>query len=88
MVDIHAHLLNKDVKFDRFYDKIAIKFFASKLGIEPQKLIDDPYSAYTNGLIKNIKESKHLKRSVLFGVDSGVDLKGKIVHNDLIMIAC
>jgi hypothetical protein len=25
VVDIHAHLLNSDVQFDRFYDKIIIK---------------------------------------------------------------
>jgi predicted TIM-barrel fold metal-dependent hydrolase len=87
MVDIHAHLLNKDVKFDRFYDKIAIKFFASKLGIKPQKLIDDPYSAYTDAVIKNIRESKHLKKSVLFGVDSRLDLKGNLLHNDLTVCA-
>jgi len=43
MIDIHAHLLNSDVKFDRFYDKMAIKFFASKLGIEPQALIATSY---------------------------------------------
>ena len=87
MVDIHAHLLNKDVKFDRLYDKIAIKFFASKLGINPQKLIDDPYNAYTDAVIKNIRESKHLKKSVLFGVDSRLDLRGNLLHNDLTVCA-
>jgi predicted TIM-barrel fold metal-dependent hydrolase len=87
MVDIHAHLLNSEVRFDRFYDKIAIKFFASKLGIDPQKLIDEPYKAYTDGFINNIKESKHLKKSVLFGVDSRLDLKGNLLHNDLTVCA-
>ena len=87
MIDIHAHLLNSDVKFDRFYDKMAIKFFASKLGIEPQALIDNPYKAYTEGLMKNIRESKHLSKTVLFGVDARVDDKGKILHKDITVCA-
>jgi len=87
VVDIHAHLLSSDVKFDRFYDKLAIKFFASKLGIEPQALIDNPYQAYTNGLMKNIRESKHLSKTVLFGVDERVDEKGKTLHKDITVCA-
>ena len=83
MVDIHAHLLSSDVKFDRFYDRLAIKFFASKLGIEPQSLIDNPYEAYTQGLMKNIRESKHLSKTVLFGVDERVDDKGETLHKDI-----
>ncbi len=87
MIDIHAHLLSSDVKFDRFYDKLAIKFFASKLGIDPQALIDNPYEAYTHGLMKNIRESKHLSKTVLFGVDARVDEKGNILHKDITVCA-
>ncbi len=87
MVDIHAHLLSSDVKFDRFYDKIAIKFFASKLGMDAKELIENPYEAYTAGLMKNIRESKHLSKTVLFGVDARVDEKGKILHKDITVCA-
>ncbi len=87
MVDIHAHLLSSDVRFERFYDKLAIKFFASRLGIEPQALIDSPYQAYTDGLMKNIRTSKHLSKTVLFGVDARVDKKGKILHKDITVCA-
>ncbi len=87
MLDIHAHLLNSDVRFDRFYDKLAIRFFASKLGIEPQALIDNPYLAYTKGLMKNVRESKHLSKTVLFGVDARVDERGKTLHKDITVCA-
>ncbi len=87
MLDIHAHLLNRDVKFDRFYDKLAIKFFASRLGMDADELIKNPYKAYTTGLIKNIKNSKYLKKSVLFGVDARVDDSGKTLHRDITVCA-
>lgn len=87
MVDIHAHLLSSDVKFDRFYDKLAIKFFASRLGMDAKELIENPYVAYTSGLMKNIRESKHLSKTVLFGVDARVDEKGKILHKDITVCA-
>ncbi len=87
MIDIHAHLLNADVQFDRFYDKLAIRFFASKLGIEPQALLDNPYKAYTDGLMQNIRTSKHLSKTVLFGVDARVDERGKTLHKDITVCA-
>ena len=87
MLDFHAHLLNKDVKFDRFYDKLAIKFFASRLGMDPKELIKNPYKAYTEGLIKNLKNSKYVKKSVLFGVDARVDDKGTTLHKDITVCA-
>ncbi len=86
-IDIHAHLLSQDVKFDRLYDKIAIFFFASKLGISAKELIKNPYKTYTDALIKNIRESKHLSKSVLFGVDARVDEKGKTLHKDITVCA-
>ncbi|HIP59575.1 MAG TPA: mannonate dehydratase [Campylobacterales bacterium] len=87
MVDIHAHLLSSDVKFDRFYDKIAIRFFASKLGMDAKALIENPYETYTAGLMKNIRESKYLSKTVLFGVDARVDEKGKTLHKDITVCA-
>lgn len=38
-VDIHSHLLSADVKFDRFYDKLALAFFAKKFDINKRELI-------------------------------------------------
>ena len=38
-VDIHSHLLSADVKFDRFYDKLALAFFAKKFDINRRELI-------------------------------------------------
>jgi predicted TIM-barrel fold metal-dependent hydrolase len=87
LIDIHAHLLNSDVKFERFYDKLAIKFFASKLGMDAKELIKNPYKAYTEGLLNNIRESKHLQKTVLFGVDERVDKKGKTLHKDITVCA-
>jgi predicted TIM-barrel fold metal-dependent hydrolase len=87
LIDIHAHLLSSDVKFERFYDKFAIKFFASKLGMDAKELIKNPYKAYTDGLVKNIRESKHLQKTVLFGVDERVDERGKTLHKDITVCA-
>jgi len=86
-VDVHAHLLNKDVKFDRIYDRLAIIFFASKLGISAKELIKNPYLAYTQGLVKNIRESRYIKKSVIFGVDARVDKKGNTLHKDITVCA-
>ena len=87
MIDFHAHLLSFDVKFERFYDKLAIKFFATKLGMDPKELIKNPYQAYTHGLLKNIRESEHIEKSVLFGVDERVDKKGNTLHKDITVCA-
>jgi predicted TIM-barrel fold metal-dependent hydrolase len=87
MVDFHTHLLSSDVKFDRLYDKIVIKLFASQLGMDPKELIDDPHLGYTNGLIKSVKESNYLKKIVLFGVDERVDSSGKTLHKDITVCA-
>lgn len=86
-VDIHVHLLNSEVAFNRFYDKLAIRFFGKKLGIEPKELLKNPYEAYTNTLVKMVRESKHLSKTVLFGVDARVDAKGKEIHRDLTVCA-
>ncbi|GEM_PF-4778695 len=33
-IDIHSHLLNPEVRFNRLYDKITIRFFTKKLGAD------------------------------------------------------
>ncbi len=81
-VDFHTHLLSSEVSFNRFYDKLAIRFFAKKLGIKPKELIENPYSAYKKTITNLVRESKYLDKIVLFGVDAKVDDKGKVTHRD------
>ena len=81
-IDIHAHLLNSEVAFNRFYDKLAIRFFARKLGVEPKELLADPYNTYTNSLVNMVRNSQYLSKTVLFGVDARVDEKGREIHRD------
>jgi len=86
-IDFHTHLLSSDVRFERVYDKIAILFFASRLGMDAKKLIEDPYTTYCDALIKNVKESRYIDKIVLFGVDARVDEKGKTLHKDTTVCA-
>jgi len=86
-IDIHTHLLSSEVKFDRFYDKLAIRFFAKKFGLEPKALMQNPYEAYVEGLTKNARESKYVKKMVLFGVDERVDNEGNCLHKDITVCA-
>ncbi len=81
-IDTHVHLLNSEVKFNRLYDKIAIRLFGRKLGFDPKVLLANPYSAYTNALVKMIRNSQYLTKIVLFGVDAQVDDSGKELHRD------
>ncbi len=86
-IDIHTHLLSSEVKFDRFYDKIAIRFFAKKFGLEPKALMTNPYEAYVEGLTNNARNSKYIKKMVLFGVDERVDDEGNSIHKDITVCA-
>ncbi len=81
-VDIHTHLLSSEVKFDRVFDKVAIRFFAKKFGLDVKELYKNPYEAYTKGLIKNVKNSIYTEKIVLFGVDAKFDEKGRQIHKD------
>ena len=86
-IDIHTHLLSSEVKFDRFYDKLAIRFFAKKFGMDPKSLMENPYDAYVEGLTHNARTSKYVKKMVLFGVDERVDDAGCCVHKDITVCA-
>jgi len=86
-IDIHTHLLSSEVKFDRFYDKLAIRFFAKKFGMDPKALMQNPYEAYVEGLTNNARNSQYVKKMVLFGVDERVDDEGCCVHKDLTVCA-
>lgn len=86
-IDIHSHLLSSEVSFNRFYDKLAIKFFSKKMGFDPKSLIENPYKTYTSTFTKMIRDSKYLSKTVLFGVDARVDNKGNILHKDVTVCA-
>ncbi|CAD7289296.1 hypothetical protein LMG7974_01450 [Campylobacter majalis] len=81
-VDIHTHLMSQDVKFDRMFDKFAVRFFARKFGFDPKELVKNPYKAYVSGYIANLRASKHVKKCVLFGVDAKYDKDGTMIHKD------
>ncbi len=81
-VDIHMHLLSSRARFDRFYDRLAIRFFGRKLGADPAALIADPYRAYCDTLLHRLEESRYLAKAVLFGVDAKVDEQGNELHRD------
>ena len=81
-VDIHAHLLSSKVAFNRLYDRAALRVFGKRMGMDHKELICDPHGAYKGALIHNIRTSKYLSRSVLFGVDARVDEAGNEIHRD------
>ncbi|MEA2027659.1 MAG: amidohydrolase family protein [Campylobacterota bacterium] len=81
-VDIHSHLLNPNVKFDRFYDKIALRVFGKRFGLDLNRVIYDPYQAYIDTLIGSIKDSKYISRSVVLPVDSKFDKDGIEIDRD------
>jgi uncharacterized protein len=86
-IDIHAHLLSSEVRFNRIYDRLALKIVGKKMGLDPKKLIAAPYQTYTDTLVHGIRTSKYLSHSVLFGVDARVDAKGDVLHKDLTVCA-
>ncbi len=81
-IDIHTHLLNSKVKFDRLFDKVALRIFAKKFGLDISELKNDPYRAYTNALTSNVRNSLHVEKIALFGVDAKVDEHGDVLHQD------
>jgi predicted TIM-barrel fold metal-dependent hydrolase len=86
-VDTHVHLLSSEVKFNRFYDKLAIAFFARRLGSTPRKLLKNSYEAYTQALINAVQNSKSIEKIVLFGIDDKIDKSGNILHKDTTVCA-
>jgi hypothetical protein len=81
-VDIHTHLLNPMVRFDRPFDRVALALFARKLGLPPERLQSDPYEAYVAALAQAVRESRHVAKSCLFGVDSRLDKTGREIDRD------
>ncbi|MES9905393.1 MAG: amidohydrolase family protein, partial [Sedimenticola sp.] len=81
-VDIHTHLLNPNVCFDRLFDKVTIRFFAKGLGVDPKRLQAEPYTAYVEAMARSIRESKYLEKACVFGVDSRLDERGREIDRD------
>jgi predicted TIM-barrel fold metal-dependent hydrolase len=76
-IDIHTHLLNPDVSFNRLYDKLAVGFFADGLGVEPAQLRANPYQTYIEAMAKSVKNSQIVDKACLFGVDACFDDRGQ-----------
>lgn len=81
-VDIHTHLMSPEVRFDRLFDKITIRFFADGLGIDPVELMANPYNTYVGSMAKSIRESEYVEKACLFGVDVRLDKHGKEIDRD------
>ena len=81
-VDIHTHLLSPQVSFDRYYDKLAMRIFGKGLGIDYETLARNPYIAYVSALTNSVRNSGHVEKLCLFGVDSRLDEKGNEMHRD------
>jgi hypothetical protein len=81
-VDIHTHLLSPQVRFDRLYDRLAVRWFGTRLGLESARLKDDPYGAYVRALTGSIRDSCYVQRTCLFGVDSRLDRQGGEIDRD------
>ncbi|WP_293647473.1 amidohydrolase family protein [Thiolapillus sp.] len=81
-VDTHTHLLSRDVRFDRLFDKIAVRFFARNLGVDPTALKDRPWETYVQAMAEAVRNSTYVEKTCLFGVDSRVDARGRETHRD------
>ncbi|MBW9274277.1 MAG: amidohydrolase family protein, partial [Candidatus Thiodiazotropha sp. (ex. Lucinisca nassula)] len=81
-IDIHTHLLNPEVAFDRPFDRVAVHLFARRLGVEPHALKKQPYQTYIEAMAKAVDESNYVEKTCLFGVDARFDEQGREVDRD------
>ena len=81
-IDIHTHLMNPEVRFDRLFDKITIRYFAQGLGVEPAALMSNPFETYVTSMAKSIRASQYVESACLFGVDSRLDEQGREIDRD------
>ena len=86
-IDIHTHLLSREVRFDRLFDRIAVRFFARNLGVNPGDLKDQPWETYVQAMAAAVNNSIHVEKTCLFGVDSRVDSRGREIHRDTTVCA-
>ncbi|MES9830416.1 MAG: amidohydrolase family protein [Candidatus Thiodiazotropha sp.] len=81
-IDIHTHLLNPEVAFDRPFDRVAVHLFARRLGVEPRALKQQPYQTYIEAMARAVDESDYVEKTCLFGVDARFDERGREVDRD------
>ncbi len=81
-IDIHTHLLNPAVSFDRLFDRLVIPFFANSLGVDPKALRRDPWETYVQAMADAVAQSAIVEQSCLFAVDARLDRKGRELHRD------
>lgn len=81
-IDIHTHLLNPNVRFDRLFDRISVRFFARNLGADPAQLMARPYAAYVESMARAVRESHYVEKACLFGVDARLDERGREIDRD------
>ncbi|MEW8027891.1 MAG: amidohydrolase family protein [Candidatus Thiodiazotropha sp.] len=81
-IDIHTHLLNPEVTFDRPFDRVAVRFFARSLGVDPRALKRQPYQTYIEAMARAVKESDYVEKACLFGVDACFDEQGREIDRD------
>lgn len=81
-IDIHTHLLSPSTSFDRLFDRLTIRFFAKGLGVDAKRLRADPYGAYVEAMAGSIRDSRHVEKACLFGVDSRFDAWGREIDRD------
>ncbi len=81
-IDIHTHLLSPQVRFNRWFDKVAVRLFARNLGTTTARLLAEPYPAYTEALVGSVQRSREVAKVCLFPVDARLDGRGREVHRD------
>ncbi len=81
-VDIHAHLLNPQVRFDRLIDRFAVLLFAKSLGADPRELKSRPWESYVTSMARVVTESRLVGKCCLLGVDARVDRGGRELDRD------
>ncbi|WP_457675968.1 amidohydrolase family protein [Thiolapillus sp.] len=81
-IDIHTHLLNPAVRFDRLFDRLVIPFFASSLGVNARALKKDPWETYVQAMARAVATSTRVRQTCLFAVDARVDRRGRELHRD------
>ncbi|BAO44171.1 amidohydrolase family protein [Thiolapillus brandeum] len=81
-IDIHTHLLNPQVRFDRLFDRLVIPVFASSLGVDAKALRQDPWETYVQAMADAVRQSAIVRQTCLFAVDARVDRRGRELHRD------
>jgi len=81
-IDMHVHLLNPNVKFDRFFDKVALKLFGKKFDLDIKSIKQNPFGGYKKSFLNSVKNSKYIDKVVLLPVDGVYNKKGEQIDRD------